>query len=128
MGWVKGSAAWPIASEIKSRTTGFFSSRRRHTRYWRDWSLDVCSSDLEERPGLRRGKAQVGCAQLGQLAPAPQSGQGEGRIGPRAADEADAGREVLEQGRHPAVDGRAGPGSEERRGGHEGRFRWWPDR
>src|SRR3712207_6017975 len=25
---------------------GFFSSRRRHTRYWRDWSSDVCSSDL----------------------------------------------------------------------------------
>src|SRR5258707_6731411 len=27
----------------------FFSSRRRHTRYWRDWSSDVCSSDLLER-------------------------------------------------------------------------------
>src|SRR3712207_5959266 len=26
----------------------FFSSRRRHTRYWRDWSSDVCSSDLGE--------------------------------------------------------------------------------
>src|SRR3712207_7356482 len=24
-----------------------FSSRRRHTRYWRDWSSDVCSSDLD---------------------------------------------------------------------------------
>src|SRR3712207_3175563 len=24
----------------------FVSSRRRHTRYWRDWSSDVCSSDL----------------------------------------------------------------------------------
>src|SRR3712207_5135066 len=24
----------------------FFSSRRRHTRYWRDWSSDVYSSDL----------------------------------------------------------------------------------
>src|SRR3712207_7457597 len=24
----------------------FFSSRRRHTKYWRDWSSDVCSSDL----------------------------------------------------------------------------------
>src|SRR3712207_9467989 len=32
----------------------FFSSRRRHTRYWRDWSSDVCSSDLRrdvERTG-----------------------------------------------------------------------------
>src|SRR3712207_8194752 len=40
----------------------FFSSRRRHTRYWRDWSSDVCSSDLlpgyersERRRGLRAG-------------------------------------------------------------------------
>src|SRR3712207_7961542 len=24
----------------------FFSSRRRHPRYWRDWSSDVCYSDL----------------------------------------------------------------------------------
>src|SRR3712207_3567198 len=29
----------------------FFSSRRRHTRYWRDWSSDVCSSDLMSLPG-----------------------------------------------------------------------------
>src|SRR2546429_9688816 len=29
----------------------FFSSRRRHTRCSRDWSSDVCSSDL--KPGLR---------------------------------------------------------------------------
>src|SRR3712207_1861136 len=28
----------------------FFSSRRRHTRYWRDWSSDVCSSDLHTLP------------------------------------------------------------------------------
>src|SRR5690625_5730307 len=27
----------------------FFSSRRRHTRWPRDWSSDVCSSDLVER-------------------------------------------------------------------------------
>src|SRR5699024_11275400 len=26
----------------------FFSSRRRHTRSKRDWSSDVCSSDLKE--------------------------------------------------------------------------------
>src|SRR2546422_3948893 len=30
----------------------FFSSRRRHTRCSRDWSSDVCSSDLQQR--LRR--------------------------------------------------------------------------
>src|SRR5207245_8160409 len=27
----------------------FFSSRRRHTRCYRDWSSDVCSSDLEQK-------------------------------------------------------------------------------
>src|SRR3712207_7624074 len=31
----------------------FFSSRRRHTRYWRDWSSDVCSSDLGSPSGNR---------------------------------------------------------------------------
>src|SRR5947209_6523217 len=30
----------------RSSSPFFFSSRRRHTRYWRDWSSDVCSSDL----------------------------------------------------------------------------------
>src|SRR5690625_6753903 len=38
----------------------FFSSRRRHTRWPRDWSSDVCSSDLEVAkalgPGLRDSK------------------------------------------------------------------------
>src|SRR5690554_7893873 len=29
----------------------FFSSRRRHTRCGRDWSSDVCSSDLDMRIG-----------------------------------------------------------------------------
>src|SRR2546430_6063719 len=29
----------------------FFSSRRRHTRFDCDWSSDVCSSDLNRRPG-----------------------------------------------------------------------------
>src|SRR5699024_11952742 len=45
----------------------FFSSRRRHTRSKRDWSSDVCSSDLPiyggqaygiQLSGLRRG-AQI---------------------------------------------------------------------
>src|SRR3712207_8819076 len=34
----------------------FFSSRRRHTRYWRDWSSDVCSCDLA---GLLTGAAET---------------------------------------------------------------------
>src|SRR5690606_40658098 len=29
-----------------SHASFFFSSRRRHTRFSRDWSSDVCSSDL----------------------------------------------------------------------------------
>src|SRR5690625_7884088 len=39
----------------------FFSSRRRHTRWPRDWSSDVCSSDLRTR-----------CAP-GSTCPAPRS-------------------------------------------------------
>src|SRR5207253_4511604 len=32
----------------------FFSSRRRHTRWPRDWSSDVCSSDLLHDHGLEK--------------------------------------------------------------------------
>src|SRR5699024_12078884 len=32
----------------------FFSSRRRHTRSKRDWSSDVCSSDLSSPRAIRR--------------------------------------------------------------------------
>src|SRR5919112_3516325 len=38
----------------------FFPSRSRHTRYWRDWSSDVCSSDLGGRHGERAHAAAVG--------------------------------------------------------------------
>src|SRR3712207_7954515 len=38
----------------------FFSSRRRHTRYWRDWSSDVCSSDLTARPRSLRSAVAMG--------------------------------------------------------------------
>src|SRR5690554_7476727 len=31
----------------------FFSSRRRHTRCGRDWSSDVCSSDLKNHYGTK---------------------------------------------------------------------------
>src|SRR5690349_22636039 len=34
------------------RNCFFFSSRRRHTRSLRDWSSDVCSSDLAVRRGV----------------------------------------------------------------------------
>src|ERR1035437_11149344 len=42
-----------------------FSSRRRHTRYWRDWSSDVCSSDLFSAilKGLP-GTSRAGCMEV----------------------------------------------------------------
>src|SRR5690606_40825978 len=36
----------PVYVTIAMFTLFFFSSRRRHTRVSRDWSSDVCSSDL----------------------------------------------------------------------------------
>src|SRR3712207_3961922 len=45
----------------------FFSSRRRHTRYWRDWSSDVCSSDLS-RPALAQWAAMAA-----PMVPAPST-------------------------------------------------------
>src|SRR5207249_9641568 len=37
----------------------FFSSRRRHTRSKRDWSSDVCSSDLDNIYDDKSGKRRV---------------------------------------------------------------------
>src|SRR5438445_12403713 len=42
----------------------FFSSRRRHTRYWRDWSSDVCSSDL----GVETADADAAVVEPGTVA------------------------------------------------------------
>src|SRR5215217_7693760 len=56
----------------------FFSSRRRHTRYWRDWSSDVCSSDLVD----------VGVESMDTF---------EGRGAASSALEAVAGRERLRE-------------------------------
>src|SRR5437870_5187618 len=47
--WVGEDRDDPIAQicvVIRCRLFFFFSSRRRHTRWPRDWSSDVCSSDL----------------------------------------------------------------------------------
>src|SRR5207245_7608148 len=40
----------------------FVSSRRRHTRCYRDWSSDVCSSDLAswDRPGACLPRSRLG--------------------------------------------------------------------
>src|SRR3712207_8713138 len=92
----------------------FFSSRRRHTRYWRDWSSDVCSSDLDLPvvAGLDEGGAN-------------QAEQGRG-----AGDDANDVGAALDQlvERFPRV-GRPISWwlrSEERRVGKECRSRWSP--
>src|SRR2546422_2874109 len=94
----------------------FFSSRRRHTRCSRDWSSDVCSSDLErlaERAELLAGvRLRVGIegrAAVGRLERLPQQALELGQI--RGAErEADVARRR----------------SEERRVGKECRSRWSP--
>src|SRR5690606_41090228 len=46
----------------------FFSSRRRHTRFSRDWSSDVCSSDLGSlRQRRARRDARPRAARLDHL-------------------------------------------------------------
>src|SRR5690606_40621541 len=40
-----------------------FSSRRRHTRFSRDWSSDVCSSDLAARRVVKRARVNMQHAQ-----------------------------------------------------------------
>src|SRR5947209_19108284 len=54
-----------VIAVVLFRMFFFFSSRRRHTRYWRDWSSDVCSSDLDEAPTAdEEAGAAVGAALL----------------------------------------------------------------
>src|SRR5687768_18563906 len=83
----------------------FFSSRRRHTRCSRDWSSDVCSSDLVEAPEVlteHRGRVEAG-------------------IGGHEHDLHLLGQSRLE----PAQRNRdVGHRSEERRVGKECRARW----
>src|SRR5690606_39305437 len=92
----------------------FFSSRRRHTRFSRDWSSDVCSSDLHavavESPAVE---------EVGRLAPA---GQGVHAVAETAGDQvAGAFFPVVLAGLGQRGEGER---SEERRVGKEGRCRW----
>src|SRR5216683_1079392 len=54
----RSSMNWPLPRRRRSSSNRFkllsffFSSRRRHTRSDRDWSSDVCSSDLLQRHDL----------------------------------------------------------------------------
>src|SRR5690349_24407031 len=89
----------------------FFSSRRRHTRSLRDWSSDVCSSDLVRDVPHRQGGVVV--VPLGELAR-----QGERVV----AVDRGAGAPGLPATRPQRVR------SEERRVGKECRTRWTPER
>src|SRR2546422_7193750 len=51
------------------RASFFFSSRRRHTRCSRDWSSDVCSSDLEDHLHLAAHRPQLVLAEGREVAP-----------------------------------------------------------
>src|SRR5579871_2900656 len=46
----------------------FFSSRRRHTRSLRDWSSDVCSSDLDPSSSRATRSSSITCC---SIAPPP---------------------------------------------------------
>src|SRR5256884_2546816 len=94
----------------------FFSSRRRHTRCSRDWSSDVCSSDLNGR--LRAGADVGGCAGNGS------------RGGEPAEQRRNDIRYALANQFHVwivlVVAHTIGDRSEERRVGKECRSRWSP--
>src|SRR3712207_7093078 len=88
----------------------FFSSRRRHTRYWRDWSSDVCSSDLPPA----RPTAVVVLTHLADEADELRVAQDlvhRGAVGPAQFEVECAGGRLR---------------SEERRVGKECRSRWSP--
>src|SRR5690606_40358856 len=99
----------------------FFSSRRRHTRFSRDWSSDVCSSDLGKE-GQPLASAIFGdYTALVYLMPIFGGIAADRWLGRRAA--LIAGGAIMALG-HFLMAFR----SEERRVGKEGRARWSPER
>src|SRR5690606_40519457 len=62
----------------------FFSSRRRHTRFSRDWSSDVCSSDLE-RAWLLSKRREQGYGGRCTLGGTQRSGAQRAGVGRRGA-------------------------------------------
>src|SRR5215469_3854330 len=61
----------------------FLSSRRRHTRSLRDWSSDVCSSDLFEQPqaGVIRSLVSQVAELISADAETGEEGSEERRVG-----------------------------------------------
>src|SRR5207249_8055162 len=98
----------------------FFSSRRRHTRSKRDWSSDVCSSDLSMAETAENVAEDYQVTRADQDAFALRSQQ-------RAARASAAGYFADEIVPVDAPGGKAGPRSEERRVGKEGRAGWGPE-
>src|SRR5690625_5755303 len=76
---------WP------STSTFFFSIRRRHTRWPRDWSSDVCSSDLLVSTATKENLRELSFAIARVVAQARAAVPEETRqrivIRPRAVDE-----------------------------------------
>src|SRR3712207_8494588 len=84
----------------------FLSSRRRHTRYWRDWSSDVCSSDLAPRRrgrGAARGGPPGGRRRLGVVSLAQRSGA---RVGVYAGAGSRSDRKSVVKGKRVDLGGR----------------------
>src|SRR5690606_39619824 len=94
----------------------FFSSRRRHTRFSRDWSSDVCSSDLDPLAEIDHALGLLEAAgAVGGVAGAVVQQCVGSQLG--AAQAAGPGLDRTQQGAR----------SEERRVGKEGRSRWAPE-
>src|SRR5258707_8997793 len=107
----------------------FFSSRRRHTRYWRDWSSDVCSSDLELLGETRlRAIPDRGADQSEhRYLPATHAVESNGLAGDPREPACDPDRELASLCIAALFAGDAGTlagRSEERRVGKECRSRW----
>src|SRR2546422_8152301 len=60
----------------------FFSSRRRHTRCSRDWSSDVCSSDLSHtRPTITRNPCRRHSRRARSVRSSPASSLAQRHLG-----------------------------------------------
>src|SRR3712207_8037027 len=94
----------------------FFSSRRRHTRYWRDWSSDVCSSDLQD-VGMALG---VTLAERARVVDQSPENRRPHAIHAFPSTRGDSLRRTLMTFDHVRAR------SEERRVGKESRSRWSP--
>src|SRR5690606_40545486 len=96
----------------------FFSSRRRHTRFSRDWSSDVCSSDLLNIEGDRLEVMEEGRVNVLTGNVSVVQGPNLLRSGKMTV--------YFNQGSSPGAAPGSNIRSEERRVGKECRSRWSP--